>query len=322
MNPDLSERGFQDIGKLTRKVGFGKFPIRDDLIRYNVWYEIRECFGMKLEAELKLSKVREILEESYGVTAEILERSFWSHATVGYYIKDSESNEYVLKLNLDSPEKRENLEREIYLCNFFSDRLPTQQYVATKSGEKLLIAEKRLIRLSRYMHGVPPFEMTPEIFGKIVQVLNVIHATPLESIKIDLPHVKNMEECPLKENLAKDYFLHGDLTEANVLVADDEIVGVLDFELACVGPIEYDLSRSLVFCWGRMLDEKIEDLIKIIRDKYENGFSERVMLAFCVNHLEKRLEENVKNRPKYPNQNEWRQEHEYIQGMLDAFLRL
>lgn len=264
--------------------------------------------NMKLEAEIDLDILKSILKEQYNLEPKILDRSTWSHSTVNYYIELADGDRYIAKINPISEERYETLQKDIYFSNLLRDTLPSQHYLESKSGEYILETHERLIRVAHFISGVPPFEMNMEVFGQIIKYLKIIHDFPIERIKTEIPEL-------FPEIRQNRKFLHGDLTEANVLIAENKIIGIIDFEYACIGPVEWDISKSIVFCWGRMLDKEPQVVFNRALDVYGEGFSETLIKNFCLKHIETRIQNNEKNREKYPNQDEWGQENVYYKNM-------
>jgi Ser/Thr protein kinase RdoA (MazF antagonist) len=264
---------------------------------------------MILEAELDLDLLRSILRDEYNLVPKVLDRSTWSHSTVNYYIELESGERYIAKINPLSEERFSSLQKDIYFSNLLKDELPSQHYLRSNSGQYILKLHDRLIRVAEFISGVPPFDMNMDVFEQIIGYLKVIHAFPVSMIEMEIPQI-------LPEVTDNRRFLHGDLTEANVLIADNKIIAVIDFEFASIGPIEWDISKSIVFCWGRMLEVEPQVVFNKALEVYSQEPSRELTKKLCLGHIETRLENNEKNREKYPNQEEWKQENEYYKGML------
>ncbi len=90
--------------------------------------------------------------------------------------------------------------------------------------------------------------------------------------------------------------IHGDLFRDNVLVLDEEVSGLLDFESACRGPYVYDLMvTSMAWCYGNEFEET---LLRALFEGYQSvrplDASERSALVTegsiaCVRFVSTRL---------------------------------
>jgi len=121
--------------------------------------------------------------------------------------------------------------------------------------------------------------------------------------------------------------LHGDLTESNVIVAENKVVGILDWELASIGPAEYDISKAILFCWFRMndvpLDEKGEKhtfqkvpLTKVYETAlahYNAQLSVQLLQHFLVLHQKRHAEEILRNKDNYADEKWWNMEREFAE---------
>jgi len=149
------------------------------------------------------------------------------------------------------------------------------------------------IKINKYINGVPPFEMNLNILKEAVYILKNIHSTLAPGIKLSSP--KGLSKYENKR------FLHGDLTPSNMLVSNNRIIGILDFEHCFIGPIEWDLARCLVFSWFRMPEKTgFEEALNLIVKVYGSDLvNKKLLLKFSIRNAQTYLHNIVKHKEKY-----------------------
>ncbi len=248
---------------------------------------------------------RTLLEE-YNISADYLEVLAWGFTTTAFYIK-SKNNAYLVRLSNYSKEKLESVNKEITISNYFNSKIPTSKYLKNKSGEYTGIYEDRILRISEFIEGIAPFDIDTDIFKQMIGVLKVIHASEIPNI--DLPG-KPFESKPLR-------FLHGDLTPSNILISYGKIVGVLDFEMSLLGPVERDLAKTILFGWYRMPGSKFEDVLTSALGFYNyKEMDIKLMMKYVFEYAQEFLDNIISHKNIYLHTEDWEHDFDFAKGKL------
>ena len=114
-----------------------------------------------------------------------------------------------------------------------------------------------------------------------------------------------------------DVLLHGDLTPHNVLVSFGKIVAVMDFELAFVGPLEWDLARTAFFSWNYMKNISFEQVAQFVLEKYANdSINSDLFYKYVVENAQKHLDSVEKHRNDYDHQEDWDKDNNFATKQL------
>lgn len=253
--------------------------------------------------------IKLLLKEEYAIIPRVFEKSAWGYNTVAYYVQHS-SDTYVVKVTPTSKEKLVGCQKDVLISTLLSPALPTPRYLKNRHGEYMTNASDLIIRVAHYIEGTSPFKMNIPVYKQIIQLLAVLHTTPVDSVLKAL----------LGQNLnvldGGSVFLHGDLTPSNVIVADDKVVGLMDFEDSLIGPVEYDLARSAVFSWFRMDSMPFKDLVDLTMEEYKGSADRLKMLNYCVRHARNHLKQVVEHKGSYKDEVFWNDDYNFSSKAL------
>ena len=235
----------------------------------------------------------------YGLETEILEEkpSSWGYSTSCYYLK-AKDGDYAVSISRHSVKKSALIDKDIYISNLLKSVIPTPAYLQTNNKSNYIVKNAHIIKINEYINGVPPFEMNLIILKEAVNILKNIHSTLAPGIKLSSP--KGLSKYEKKK------FLHGDLTPSNILVSNNKIIGILDFEHCFIGPIEWDLARCLVFSWFRMYEKvTFEETLNLVLEVYGSDLvNKKLLLEFSIKNAQTYLHNIIKHKYKYEDK-EW-----------------
>lgn len=239
-------------------------------------------------------KLEEFIKEHYGLDTDYLENTSWGYNTTTFYLK-TKQGDYVARLGGYSTEKEENVRKDIMLTNLLRSHVPTAEYIRTKDGSYFKIFnEDKIVRVTKYIQGTPPFNMTLDVLKEAVSYLKNIHQHPVDNLDLPLKPGKHPK------------LLHGDLTPSNILISFDKIVGIVDFEMAVLGPVEWDLARCAVFGWYRMSDVAIEKALQIVAETYNDPTLDTdLLIEFAVKNAQEHLKNVKSHKEFYDNAKDW-----------------
>lgn len=264
-------------------------------------------------------KLEKIIEENWGIIPQFSDPFSWGYSSTGIYIKDIYQEEYVAILAENTPEKKRALEKDILITSSLKLSVDTPQQLRTKSGEYLLEIDKievtqgksvtkRIMHLRKFMPGILPFDMNMDILMQAIKILHEIHQVDPASIDFSLETI----EC---EN---PKFLHGDLTPSNMLIAYGKVIAVLDFELALLGPAEYDLARLAVFSWFRMENTPFSKVLEEVKKTYPENVSIELLKNFSILHCQMHLTNIKKHRKVYEDQQTYKADLTFTEKKLET----
>jgi aminoglycoside phosphotransferase (APT) family kinase protein len=74
--------------------------------------------------------------------------------------------------------------------------------------------------------------------------------------------------------------VHYDLNPGNVLVAGDEVTGVIDWDAACHGDRAFDLATVLFYCYGepRLRDMLWSAVLELVQPRIAAGYLSHLIL--------------------------------------------
>lgn len=260
---------------------------------------------------MKKDTLSKNLREHYHINPAILDKSVWGYNTIGYYVQDTNGKRYIAKLTEYSKERRIKAEKDDYLSSLLHGKLPTSEYLKNDKGKVITLVEDEMLRVVKFIEGATPFDMNMEIFEQVVESLEIIHETPLQEVKINIPPTSI-------EKTREPKLLHGDLTASNIIVADNRINGVLDFEEALIGPVEFDLAKSAVFCWFRMENVTFKKVLSCIPQNYTNKIDMPKIHELSVMHAQNHLDQVVKNKRRYKDTVFWNDDYNFSREALET----
>ena len=266
-----------------------------------------------------LAKYHQELENfifsEYGIKTIYSEAMSWGYNTTVFYIQ-SERGNFVAKLTHATSEKLKKIEKEIALSNKLHSELPTSKYLLNKYGKWTCgyeaplsgakVDKNMVFRISEYIAGTPPFDMNFGILEQAVGFLKKTHTLKIFEVPI-----------PTYENGNYNIFLHGDLTPSNILISFGKICGIVDFEEAMFGPIEYDLSRLAVFSWFRIKEKKFGEILGFVSEKYGGEVNQDLSKKISLDHAKSHLDNTIMNKNHYENIKGWEHDCDFAQSMLD-----
>lgn len=253
--------------------------------------------------------IEEVIGQNWGIQTQYLENIFWGYNTSAFYIK-AHNNEYILRTTKNTLSKQKLLKTDLILSKYLNTVVPTSMYLKTTKNTDYHKDSKRIYKLSKYIQGVPPFDMTLDIYKQAVEMLYKIHQTPPPSQKL------------IKLSVKGPTLLHGDLTPSNILIAHNKIVGILDFELAFQGPAEYDIARAGTLSWFRLQEVPYQEFVSVAEKTYGNKLDRSLMLKFSIQTAKKHLSNIVKYKANYENEKMWLKDHNFAKKMYERLNNL
>jgi tRNA A-37 threonylcarbamoyl transferase component Bud32 len=240
-------------------------------------------------------ELERIIKASWGIEPKYSEPFSWGYSSTAFYIKDTEEKEYVALLADNAPSKRADVEKNIGIVTHLDLSLNTPRYMKNSEGNYLLDIENitipsgdnvknKIMVFYEFLPGIPPFEMTLDILKQSVGALHEIHQHSYEKFENLLDRI----ESP------KQRFLHGDPTPSNLLVSHGKLVSIVDFEMALLGPIEYDLARLAVFSWFRSDKHGFREIADTVIREYPGAVDGEMTESFALVHADMHLS-NVKS---------------------------
>ncbi len=253
------------------------------------------------------------IREAYLLNIKTSELISWGYHTYTIYLETKSGEKLIARISKNTTEKVETLERAIKIENLLNETLPTPKYIKNIANQYITEFEDHTIRLHKHIEGTPPFDMNMEIFEQMIDVLNKIHNFSNKTkglSKLNLPVIDTSEPV----------LLHGDLTPSNVIVASNKISGVLDFENVVLGPVEYDLAYMAVFSWFRFKKADFTTLSAMIKKNYYNSINVDELNDYAKLVLTRHLNNIVKHKNDYTNQEYWQNEKDYFEKMYNRLL--
>lgn len=260
-----------------------------------------------LERDHKL--IEEVVSNQWNVQTQYLENIFWGYNTSAFYIK-AHNNEYILRTTKNTVSKQKLLKIDLGLSKYLNNVVPTSMYLKTTKNKDFYMDDKRIYKLSKYIQGVPPFDMSLEIFKQAVEMLYKIHQTPPPPQKT------------IKLKIKGKTLLHGDLTPSNILISHDKVVGILDFELAFLGPAEYDIARASTLSWFRLQEIPFQEFISTAEKAYEKELDRKLLLRLSKHTAEKHLANIVKYKGNYENEKMWLKDYLFAQKIVERLNKI
>jgi len=152
--------------------------------------------------------------------------------------------------------------------------------------------------------------MNLDIVLQAVEILHEMHQIKPETINYPLEKF----DCDAPK------FLHGDLTPSNMLISYGKIMGVIDFELSILGPVEYDLARLAIFSWFRMGDTPFLNVLQKVKEKYPEGTSLELLEKFSLLHCQMHLDNIKKHEKGYIDEKTYQEELIFTEGRLKVLM--
>ncbi len=256
--------------------------------------------------------------EKYKIDITYLEVLSWGYHTTALYLKSSNGKEFLLKLADWSKEKEAGILKDISMSDKYRAIIPTPIYLKTITGDNVCRFEDKILRVSDYISGLAPLEMTYDILGQMVDVLKKMHALQAPS---ELGWAIGTH--PTRAVPKGCVVLHGDLTPHNVLVAYGQLVAVIDFELSFMGPKEYDLARTAVFSWNYFGNEPFEQVAQFTLRKYTaKDVNADLFYKFALENAQKHLAAVAKHKNNYDRKEDWDRDHDFALRQLKRLVLL
>lgn len=251
------------------------------------------------------------IEENYGIIPVFTNTISWGYQTTAVYIETSGAK-YIAKLTIPSEERISALAKDISVSAILNKALPTPVYLKNKRTNYLTNFQEYVMRMQYFIEGMPPFDMNDDILRQMIEAMKIIHVQDAAGIHLS-KHANPKNEYK---------FLHGDLTPSNVLVSYGKLSGILDFDLAALGPVEWDISRTAVFCWFRMQDMSFKEVLRQAVEFYgAKSLREDLLLEYAKTHVNSHAENIFLHKDNYRDLNEWAKEYEFAQNASREILR-
>jgi len=257
------------------------------------------------EKELYLENLREYhnalaitLEKEYGIFATYTEAMAWGYTSTAFYVKTKEQD-YVARVGQPTEEKKGGMEKDIFFANRLKEILPTAKFAKNKSGSYISKLGDRIMCVSEHIKGMPPFKMNETVYKESMDKLKLIHEFSTEKLE---PYVSG-----------KGRLLHGDFTPSNILVSYDKLVGILDFEMAHLGDVEWDIAKAVVFFWFRWKNASFQRSLKTALEGYDDkSLNEQKILKYAKEHTHRHLKNIVAHKEYYDETKTWDEECDFV----------
>lgn len=264
--------------------------------------------------------VKAVVEEKYPLQVQWTKVIAWGYQTVCLYMEDNHQNKYVIKYTKANEQKLAKISKSIHLEHYLTIKLPTPEYIKNNEGGFITqFNTDHVLRLQHHLEGIPPYDMTWEIFDQAIEKLQILHQMPIPTeVEIE-QYINNDLASTLEET---DYvLLHGDLTPSNILISFGRITGILDFEESLIGPAEYDLARLAVFSGYYMQDVTFDDLWNRCKTTYQlRKLNKVVFVSTALEHLQERLQNLGAHKESYDNLGDWEADLQFTQDKLEEIL--
>jgi len=267
-------------------------------------------------------RLEQIVENQFGVDVAYSEDFSWGYTSTSTYIKDVNDTEFIARISSTASEKEIVTKKDIEINSKINLSVGTRKYIPNKEGQKItyikeekdsvgnILMHDKMLTFYPYLHGMPPFDMTKEIFVQAIKILHEIHQVDPKIFNCELLEIKSAEDKKIK-------FLHGDATPSNMLVSYDKIEAIVDFELACVGPVEYDIARCAVFSWFRMKkNQNFRYLVELAQESYPEKLDMGMLEKYAIDHGKSHLENTKCHKKLYENKNKYREDVRFAHKML------
>lgn len=242
--------------------------------------------------------IKSILRSEYAITPGVFEKSAWGYNTTAYYVELG-TKKYIAKVTDNTKQRLARCQKDVCISTLLSSVLPTPLYLKNKHGSYVTSTSGIIIRVAQYVEGTSPFNMAFPIYRGMLNYLKLLHQIPVEEYWFAL---KDFDFKVLEDTRT---FLHGDLTPSNVIVSDDKVVGILDFEDSLLGPVEYDLARSAVFSWFRTKNTRFKEIFEFTLKNYSPQADKEKLLFYCVSHSQNHLDQVLAHKDTYTNKSFW-----------------
>jgi aminoglycoside phosphotransferase (APT) family kinase protein len=263
-----------------------------------------------------------VIAREFEITPRYSSLHSWGYSTTAYYVETKNpSRNYVVRLTPFSEERKMRIKKDNEMAMYLRDKLPIPAILPNKYGEGfsfierevdsrgIVMLENSFLRLSEHAQGALPVELTEDIYRQLLELLNNIHAIPCENLGLGALDAISGSTGP-------GVLLHGDLTPMNVLVYNDKVVAVFDFEEACVGPVEWDVAKTLVFSWFRLPRRSFTEMLEMTRRFYSRDVSPDLILTFARKHIGDRLKDIIDHKDSHNDQYFWDSDYNFTQGKL------
>lgn len=257
--------------------------------------------------------MEKLLKTQWDIDTVYFENIAWGYNTTAYYIKSTKAD-YLLRTAKYTTHKALLLKKDIYLSGVLAEAIPTSNYLPTINDKNYKIQTKRIFKLSKFIEGTPPFDLSFAVLDQIITHMIKIHDHDANMLSMKLPKLSRKTE--------KNVLLHGDLSPSNVLISHGKVVGILDFEKAMLGPIEYDVARTTVLCWFRMINHPFDQVANYIKENYEHGTKKELDIKLLKKYYEKTIKSHLNNvakhKTRYDSVQKWEEDHKFAKFAHDS----
>ena len=174
--------------------------------------------------------------------------------------------EQLLKNRVTVPEiYHESLEQGFFVLQDFGDQLLLNALNAESAHDLYAIAFDALAKIQTIdAHSLPAYDSV--LLQREMELFSNWYLTKHKNINIDATTRATLSSTyALLENNALEQpqvFVHRDYHSRNLMLLDDNTLGIIDFQDAVHGPITYDLVSLLRDCYIAWPQEKIDQWVK------------------------------------------------------------
>lgn len=259
-----------------------------------------------------------IIKKYYDINVDLVDILAWGYQSVAFYV-EAEGKIYTVRTDINTPQNKAKTEKEIYLSGILHQYIPTAEYINNMENNPLTEIDQKILRVSKYIKGTAPFKMNMDILEQAVKILSKIHSIDFDKINLDTKLIHHLD-TNYKDAIPR--LLHGDLTPSNIIVADNIVVGVLDFADSSFGPIEWDLAHTCVFSWYRMHEFKYEQIIEKALNTYKNQVNLEYLYKFSLTQVENHLKKIIDNKANYDNEQFWNDDYNFTKKCYEEIKKL
>ena len=261
-------------------------------------------------------QIGNVITSNYGLTISFIELISWGYTTNCFYIKTIKGD-FVARVSDFSEEKVQDIKRDMLISSLLGSEFLLPTFLKTTNEEDLvtfmdLDNKKRLLRISDHKEGVMPFALDEELLVKITEYLYTLHNT------VPVTTLNQLRDSGLVPSVPspRQVLLHGDLTPSNVLIANGDIVRVVDFEMARFGPPEYDLAKTALFSWFYLNKKDFAEIAEIVTRAYVKDLNIKLFNDYAKTHLNTHLVNTLNHEGSYQNPADFQRDVTFTKSML------
>ncbi len=184
-----------------------------------------------------------------------------------YYV-ETKLGKYVLTI-CEKKSFRDSSNLADLLCYLEQQSIHTSKVIASKEGAKVILYDDKPITLKKYIEGEVIKDLSDPVMVQLGEIISDLHKVPAptylsksfpygrkyfselnkEDIKHSFIQWLSVKEAYLQENIPKDLpksLIHGDIFYDNIIIKENKLIALMDFEEACSYYRMFDLGMAIV----------------------------------------------------------------------------